>query len=295
MNTSTTSEERKFKLTPEERTAWEENGYFIRYNVFTKEENDYLAQVADDIAIGKRPFPAKNVHPNALVRDGEVEASGPNAMHAIHHINHYSPEFLERTRDPRLTDPVVDLIGPNILGLNNLYIWKPPKIGLGFPWHQDKWYFNHQYITTKTVGTWTAIDAADVENGCLYVIPGSHKTGVREHVELDGSQQNEFKLALGARDEDGVTVEVPPGTVVFFNNELLHKSTQNHSDRFRRCNVAHYISANAERVQNKWVKNVRPVMWVRGDTHSEKMEPVYRNALPIPEEQESQWAPIHRR
>ena len=283
MNTSTTSEERKFKLTPEERTSWDKNGYFIRYDVFTKAENDFLAQIADDIATGKRPFRTQNVHQNAMVRDGKTEASGPNAMHAIHHINHYSSEFLERTRDPRLTDPVVDLIGPNILGLNNLYIWKPPKIGLGFPWHQDKWYFNHQYITTKTVGTWTAIDAADVENGCLYVIPGSHKKGVREHVELDGSQQNEFKLALGARDEDGVTVEVPPGTVVFFNNELLHKSTQNHSDRFRRCNVAHYICANSERVQNKWVKNVRPVMWVRGDTHSEKMEPVYRNVLPIPE------------
>ena len=287
MDTNTIREERKFKLTPEERTSWDENGYFIRYDVFTKAENDFLAQIADDIATGKRPFRAQNVHQNAMVRDGKTEASGPNAMHAIHHINHYSPEFLERTRDPRLTDPVVDLIGPNILGLNNLYIWKPPKIGLGFPWHQDKWYFNRQYITTKTVGTWTAIDAADVENGCLYVIPGSHKKGVREHVELEGSQQNEFKQALGARDEDGVAVEVPPGTVVFFNNELLHKSTDNNSERFRRCNVAHYISADSERVVNKWVKNVRPVMWVRGDTHSEKMEPVYRDALPIPEEQES--------
>ena len=287
MDTNTTLEERKFKLTPEERSSWDENGYFIRYDVFTKEENDFLAQIADDIATGKRPFRAQNVHRNAMVRDGKTEASGPNAMHAIHHINHYSPEFLERTRDPRLTDPVVDLIGPDLLGLNNLYIWKPPKIGLGFPWHQDKWYFNRQYITTKTVGTWTAIDAADIENGCLYVIPGSHKKGVREHVELEGSQQNEFKLALGARDEDGVAVEVPPGTVVFFNNELLHKSTDNHSERFRRCNVAHYISADSERVENKWVKNVRPVMWVRGTTHSEKMEPVYRDALPIPEEQES--------
>ena len=287
MDTNTTLEERKFRLTPEERISWDENGYFIRYDVFTKAENDFLAQIADDIATGKRPFRAQNVHQNAMVRDGKTEASGPNAMHAIHHINHYSPEFLERTRDPRLTDPVVDLIGPNILGLNNLYIWKPPKIGLGFPWHQDKWYFNRQYITTKTVGTWTAIDAADIENGCLYVIPGSHKKGVREHVELEGSQQNEFKLALGARDEDGVAVEVPPGTVVFFNNELLHKSTDNHSERFRRCNVAHYISADSERVENKWVKNIRPVMWVRGDTHSEKMEPVYRDALPIPEEQES--------
>ena len=293
MDTNTTLEERKFRLTPEERTSWDENGYFIRCNVFTKEENNFLAQIADDIAIGKRSFPAKNVHQNALVRDGETEASGPNAMHAIHHINHYSPEFLERTRDPRLTDPVVDLIGPNILGLNNLYIWKPPKIGLGFPWHQDKWYFNNQYITTKTVGTWTAIDAADVENGCLYVIPGSHKNGVREHVELEGSQQNEFKLALGARDEESVAVEVPPGTVVFFNNELLHKSMHNHSTRFRRCNVAHYISADSERVPHKNVKNIRPVMWVRGDTHSEKMEPVCSEVLPIPEAQENLWVPIH--
>ncbi|MDE0401112.1 MAG: phytanoyl-CoA dioxygenase family protein [Candidatus Poribacteria bacterium] len=287
MDTNTTPEERKFSLTPAERISWDENGYFIRYDVFSKEENDFLAQVADDIATGKRPFRSQNIHQNALVRDGKTEASGINAMHAIHHINHYSPEFLARTRDSRLTDPVVDLIGPNILGLNNLYIWKPPKIGLGFPWHQDKWYFNRNYKTEKTAGTWTAIDASKKENGCLYVIPGSHKDGVLEHEDIEGSQQNEFKRARRAKDEDGVAVEVPPGSVIFFDNRLLHKSMDNHSNRFRRCNVAHYISADAERIPNQQLKNVRPVMWVRGDTYSEKMEPVYRDALPIPEEQEN--------
>ena len=286
MNTNKNPENRKFRLTPEERLSWDDNGYFVRYDVFTEEENDSLAQVADEIAIGKRPFPAKSINQNALVRDGKVDASGVNAMHCIHHINKHSPEFLARTRDPRLTDPIVDLIGPNILGLNNLYIWKPPGIGLGFPWHQDKWYFNNQYITTKTVGTWTAIDDADVDNGCLYVIPGSHKNEVHEHVNLAGSQQNEFKLALGARDEDGVAVEVPARSVVFFNNQLLHKSMDNHSERFRRCNVAHYICAYSERVQNQNAKYVRPVSWVRGETYSEKMEPVYRDVLPIPAEKE---------
>ncbi len=286
MDSNTTHEEREFRLTPEEKSSWDENGYFIRLDVFTQEENDVLRQVADDIAIGKRPFPAKNVNQNALVRDGKVEASGVNAMHCIHHINKYSPEFLARTRDSRLTDPVVDLIGPNILGLNNLYIWKPPTIGLGFPWHQDRWYFNRNYKTEKTVGTWTAFDAADIDNGCLYVIPGSHKNEVHEHVALEGSQQNEFKQALGARDKDGVAVEVQPGSVIFFNNKLLHKSTDNHSGRFRRCNVAHYISADSERVPNKNIKNVHPVMWVRGGTYSEKMEPVHRDVLPIPEEEE---------
>ena len=288
MNTNTTHEERKFRLTPEERLSWEENGYFIRLNVFTEAENNILRQTADDIVEGKRPFPTTHIQQNALVRDGKTEASGIHAMHSIHHISYYSPEFLARTRDPRLTDPIVDLIGPNLLGLNNLYIWKAPKIGLGFPWHQDRWYFNWQYKTEKTVGTWTAIDAADIENGCLYVIPGSHKHGVQQHDDLEGSQQNEFKIVRNARDEDGVPVEVPPGSVIFFNNGLLHKSTDNRSSRFRRCNVAHYITADAERVPNKHGKKGRPVMWIRGDTYSEKMEPVYRDNLPFPEPEKSE-------
>ena len=241
MNTESTPHDRKFGLNADELSQWNENGYLVRYDVFTEEENDFLGQIADDIVDGKRPFPDCHIFENALVRDGKVEAQGIYAMHNIQYVSCNSPEFLARTRDCRLTDPVVEILGPDILGLNNLYIWKPPKIGLGFPWHQDKWYFNHQFKTGTTVGTWTAIDAADKENGCLYIIPGSHKYGVLEHENLEGSQQNEFKLARGARDEDGVAVEVPPGAVVWFNNQILHKSTDNHSLRFRRCNVVHLV------------------------------------------------------
>ena len=79
MDTPITSQERKFRLTPEERSSWEENGYFVRCDVFTEEENDVLRRIADDIAIGKRLFPTANIDQNALVRDGEVEASGISA------------------------------------------------------------------------------------------------------------------------------------------------------------------------------------------------------------------------
>ena len=281
MNTSTTSEERKFRLTSEERSAWDENGYFVRHNVFTEEENNLLTQVADAIALGKIPFPDHRIFQNALVRDGKVEASGVHAMHSIHQMNLYSPEFLERTRDPRLTDPVVDLLGPDLLGLNSLYIWKPPKIGLGFPWHQDRWYTRPQFKTETTVGTWTAIDPANVENGCLYVIPGSHKIGILDHVELEGSQQQEFKQAVGARDEDGVAVEIPPGSVIFFDNRILHKSTDNNTEDFRRSNIAHYMSAKAERVPHK--NYMRPVMWVRGKIYPTLSDGVHRDVLPSTE------------
>ena len=281
MTTENTFEKRRNRLTPEEKSSWEENGYFVRYNVFTNEENNFLSQVADEIALGKIPFPDHRVFQNALVRDGKVEASGIHAMHSIHQMNLYSPEFLARTRDPRLTDPVVDILGPDILGLNSLYIWKPPKIGLGFPWHQDRWYTQPQFKTKTTVGTWTAIDAADKENGCLYVIPGSHKIGILEHIELEGSQQQEFRQAVGAKDEDGVAIELPPGSVIFFDNRILHKSTDNNSERFRRSNIAHYIRAKSERIHHK--NYIRPLMWVRGEIYPTLSEGVYREVLPITE------------
>ncbi len=277
MNTNS----QKFSLTEEERSSWEENGYFLRYCVFTKEENDILAKIADDIVNRKRSFPEYHIFENALVRDGKADAEGIYAIHNIQYVSCNCREFLDRTRDPRLTDPAADILGPDLLGLNNLYIWKPPKIGLGFPWHQDKWYFNHQYKTGTTVATWTAIDDADEENGCLYVIPGSHKHGVKDHNELEGSQQGEFRQAEGARDEDGIPIEVPAGSVIWFNSQVLHKSTDNHSSRFRRANVAHYINAKAEWTRPEAVNKKRPPMWIRGKTYPGMGDEVQNDIIPI--------------
>lgn len=275
--------DRPFKLTPAEKQAWERDGYIVRENVFTHEENDRLRQVAEDIVDGRRPFPGNHVDRNALVRDGAESRTGIRAMHKIHHPSCYVDAFLERVRDPRLTDPIVDILGPDILGINNLFIWKAPEIGLGFPWHQDKFYFGKRFKTETTVGTWTAVDRADEENGCLYVIPGSHRREIAVHDELEGSQQTEFKLARNARDEDGVPVEADPGSVIWFHSHLLHKSTDNHSDRFRRSYVSHYLSARAEWVDPAKAGNGQPVMWVRGRTHPGCVEEVSRDLLPIPE------------
>ena len=285
MSGKSTLQNRRFGLRPDELAYWDENGYLVRLNVFTTEENNVLRRVAEDIVDEKRPFPVTNINQNALVRDGKVEEQGIYAMHKIHHPSCYCPEFLTRVRDPRLTDPLVDILGPDILGINNLFIWKAPKIGLGFPWHQDKFYFRNRFRTETTVGTWTAIDPADRENGCLYVIPGSHKRDIFQHDDLEGSQQQEFKLARGARDEDGVAVEVPPGAVIWFHSHLLHKSTDNRSLRFRRSYVIHYLSAQAEwsRPEALNSRHRQPVMWIRGKIFPDKVHEVERDILPIPE------------
>ena len=273
---------KQFRLTSDELGRWDRDGYLVRLNVFSMEENDVLRQVAEDIVDGKRPFPIVHIDHNALIGVGNAERTGIYAMHKIHHPSSYSTEFLFRTPDPRLTDPLVDLLGPDLLGINNLFIWKSPEIGLGFPWHQDKFYFRSRFRTETTVGTWMSIDAADQENGCLYVIPGSHKKNIFQHDDLEGPQQREFKLARDVRNEDGVPVEVPPGAVIWFHSHLLHKSMDNHSQRFRRSYVAHYLSAQAEWSSPENVGCGQAIMWIRGRTYPNKVHQVETDVLPIP-------------
>ncbi|MDP6119158.1 MAG: phytanoyl-CoA dioxygenase family protein [Planctomycetota bacterium] len=282
MNSESATESCRYSLEAGELAQWNRDGYFVRENVFTAEENDAIRQAAEDVVVGDRAFPSAHMDRNALVTDGKEERKGIYGMHKIHHPSCYLTAFLDRARDERLTDPLLDVLGSDILGINNLFIWKAPEIGLGFPWHQDKFYFRRRFTTETTVGTWTAIDPADRDNGCLYVIPGSHKWDIREHDDLDGSQQKEFKLARGVRDEDGVPVEIPPGAVIWFHSHLLHKSTDNHSQRFRRCYVIHYLSAQAEWADPGLAgRRGQPVMWIRGRTFPGKVCEVERTVLSI--------------
>ena len=69
-----------------------------------------------------------------------------------------------------------------------------------------------------------------------------------------------LEQAQDVRDEDGVAVEVPAGAIIWFNSQILHKGTDNHSLRFRRANIAHYISAKAEWTRPQAVNKKRPPM-----------------------------------
>jgi phytanoyl-CoA hydroxylase len=127
--------------------------------------------------------------------------------------------------------------------MQSMYFAKAPGKP-GQAWHQDE-----MYIPTRDrslIGAWIAIDDATIENGCLWVMPGSHRNGYiypnrppEDLEEYDGSSQ-----CFGFDEEQAVPVEVPRGSVVFFNGYLLHKSLRNRSaSSFRRVLVNHYMNA----------------------------------------------------
>jgi ectoine hydroxylase-related dioxygenase (phytanoyl-CoA dioxygenase family) len=126
--------------------------------------------------------------------------------------------------------------------MQSMLFVKPPEFQ-GQAWHQDE-----IYIPTRDrslIGAWIAMDDATLENGCLWVIPGSHRMRYlypqRSHTNPD-----EFDFAqesYGFDEEAEVPVEVRAGDVVFFNGYLLHRSRRNRSTGFRRVLVSHYCNA----------------------------------------------------
>ncbi len=110
------------------------------------------------------------------------------------------------------------------------------------------------YIPTRDrslVGAWVAIDDATIRNGCLWMHPGSHSHGVlwpqfvHNDPRFDPAGESVLK-GTGYDREGGVAIEIPAGSVAFFNGYVLHRSLANDTtDQFRRAFVTHYMSAES--------------------------------------------------
>lgn len=165
---------------------------------------------------------------------------------AIHFPHKLSPLFRGTMRHPALDAVLRALIGLDIKSMQSMLFVKPPGKP-GQAWHQDE-----HFIPTRDrslCGAWIALDDATIENGCLWVHPGSHKPGILYRAAPHGDSR--FDASPECQDtpyprEGGVAVEVKAGDVVFFHGYLLHRSLPNRSaDKTRRALVVHYMNARS--------------------------------------------------
>jgi len=115
---------------------------------------------------------------------------------------------------------------------------KPPRLGREKPWHQDHAYFDYP-LGTPVVGTWIALDAATIENGCMQLLPGRHREGPIVHFQRRDWQICD-NVILGTRS---VAAPLPPGGMLFFDGLLPHGTPHNASANRRRALQFHYAPA----------------------------------------------------
>ena len=113
---------------------------------------------------------------------------------------------------------------------------KPARIGREKPWHQDHAYFNLP-MGTCIVSVWIALDEATPENGCMHVIPGSHREGPVVHFKRRDWQICDTHIARTRV----VAVPLKPGSILFWNGLLHHGTPANRSERNRRSLQLHFI------------------------------------------------------
>ena len=147
----------------------------------------------------------------------------------------YDTWYLNIARIPEILDMVNQIIGDDVALWNSSFFAKPAKVGTKTPWHQDGEYWPIRPLATCTA--WIAIDAATPENGCLRVIPGSHRhkalakhnrsdeEGIALNLELDASEFDEA---------EAVDIVLEPGQLSLHDVYLYHGSEPNCSDNPRR-------------------------------------------------------------
>ena len=145
------------------------------------------------------------------------------------------PDFLEFARDETILNMVGQVLGNDFALWNSSFFAKPARVGTRTPWHQDGEYWAMRPLATCTV--WMAIDDATRENGCLRVIPGSHKgKRVRQHQtnNSSGLALNQELAQNELEESDAVDMVMQAGQISLHDVYLVHGSEPNLSDHPRR-------------------------------------------------------------
>ena len=154
---------------------------------------------------------------------------------------HRDTVFADFARSTEVTDLVVDLVGPQLDCFLSQFIFKNPG-AWGQPWHQDSYYFPFE-PARPILGVWLAVTEATLENGCLHVVPGSHREPVHEHVPDRRPGANYGYVEIVDHDMSSAEpVLMQPGDLLLFDSHLMHRSTDNVSDGIRAAMVFHYAA-----------------------------------------------------
>lgn len=210
-------------LTHEQINDFHRDGYVIARGFYSEQEIERLQQRAfNDDSLNERAWHKKDatgtVSKVCLWQDAGDDLYGMFA------------------RGQRMVDSVEKILGEEIYHTSTKVMMKEPFVGGAWEWHQDfgYWHRDNFYLYPLQVSVMVAINRANIENGCLQVLKGSHHIGRIDHNKT-GDQKGADMLFVeeALKHHELVDVELEPGDTLFFHCNLLHKSNQNRSSEPR--------------------------------------------------------------
>ena len=206
---------------PERLRRFRDEGYFATAPILTPDQCDRI--VAEYDRIGR-----------VIAVGGDEQ--GSLAYQPMMHLK--SPLLQRYAADRRFIEIVAPIVGGDIRLYWEQAVTKPPNAATEVPWHQDNGYGATDPPEYATC--WLALEDATTENGCLWVLPGSHRRGSIPHRATGAS----FLLSGYDGADRGVAAPVPRGAALVISSLLLHRSGPNTTAGSRRAWVLQYCDAN---------------------------------------------------
>ncbi len=225
-------------LTEEQVSAYWEQGFLIGIPVLSQDEVDQIQRDLDEIS-----DPSHEGREFWYEYNSDISKTGG----VLHGIGGWR---VRRSLHDLLWHPVIVSAFTQLLGgrgrlLFDQLFCKPARQSGAVSWHQDYSYWTYSQPMNH-VTCWVALDDADLSNGCVQYVPGSHRWDVllprpsgltREQDSLFGMLNEEQQAAF-----QPVAAEVKRGSVLFHHPLTIHGSLPNTSDRPRRGTTVHAMA-----------------------------------------------------
>jgi hypothetical protein len=263
-------------LSAEQWAQYDRDGYLKLGKLLGATDLAALQQRIDDIMLGKAALRYERLLMQLDSQTGKYEDAGTQSKgfkgatlgyRKIQDLE-YDPLFLGYLQRPIFRHICARHYGPDqpVACYRAMFMNKPAHKGTFLPWHQDRW---ADLDRDPLVTLWTALDPATVANGCVQVIPGSHKLGLINRAHPSGFLTKE-QAAEYCTPDKVVYLEMAPGEVALLHNWLLHASDVNRTDTSRRAFSVCYMDA---RTTNLRQPEVFPVVFGPGALAPAQMQP----------------------
>jgi ectoine hydroxylase-related dioxygenase (phytanoyl-CoA dioxygenase family) len=230
-------------LTPQEVDFFHDQGYLVKPALIPP---DWLAEMDAETERLHERMAERTPEGVGVSWETYEDAGHRPRIKQLMHAEKVCPSIDRFIRAESTLDIVEDLLGPDFALYHCKLLMKSAEDGTITPWHQDYGYWARENNRPRYLNCMTFIDDSTVKNGCLQVVPGSHRLGLLTHEERRQAF-GRFLPGYFYPREDAVPLEVGAGSAIFFGPLIIHGSDANRSGHHRRaCTTAYNATGNGD-------------------------------------------------
>lgn len=221
------------RLTPDEICSYDRNGFLEIADFFPVRELQALNDEIDRLR-------------DATKTDGPSGAG----RNSILQLGLRSPLMQKVCEDERILTLIESMVKPGIAIYSAKMVEKLPYDEAVCHWHQDEAYYRKNSISPCRMSIWLPLQDCDEENGCIWMVPGSHRRGLRSAYQIETGKTGHCALGFAPGETEltgAIPIRARRGSIILFHALTWHRSLGNQTRQHRRAFIVSYQDALAPR------------------------------------------------